>query len=529
MSGRFRHEKPSARSDSIHSRWVSETTKPKTSKRNRSPRFHPEPRPDCSLCALPHTDPLLTAIWEAYQEKPAPRKVAIQELLDRAKVSTSVAEVERHVSTHRAVQPFPSWGEFRASIERTAHQMNDRHWAILRFVGQAGIVSTEQIREVFFSHLSPSPGAEISKTERAVLRWLMYRHLLYRVWVLGQKRRAPREVYALGRLGAEMLSGAHPLSPAGAKEKAWDYAHEPKSISPQMVPHDLGVTDLFLSLRRSSGDYELGATRFQASMKLDNYWAAEHLGISVKFPAYRDDQVRKFSAARRRIIRPDAFCVIGIELEQALASGNSFGLPLILEHDTGIRRNREVAEQLTSYIHVGTDGALLRRFPELKAPNFKVPVLFSTRGYAGGSGRGRLQNLRQETLGLIRSRHFSERAPIVLAVEEDLRRDGLMAETRDLYTDEPKPLIEVLIATSKPLMRGAGITAETTLQIDRTGAAEKAREIDKDQVSKSEAERLSAAGADLARQERALQEAYERHYEAEEHQPALPQGGSNDA
>lgn len=318
---------------------------PLTQKRNRRGRHHPDPRPGCGLCLLAHTDPLLISIWAAYQlPKASARRTAIEAGLAKAKAPYSVAEVERHIGRHRAVQPFPNWPQLRSSLERTGAQMKPRHWQILQFVGQAEVVSPAQIDELFFSHIKRSPGAQESHKATEVLRWMAYRHLLYRVWILGQRKQAPRALYGLGRLGAELLSSRDPI----LGNKPWDYLHEPGDVAPQMVPHDLGVTETFLMLRRHSGHRVIGGRGVEVGLDINNYWAAGHLSVTVRFPAYRDEAGRRHDS-RNCVVRPDGFCVVGARLDEPIAAGQSFAMPLVIEHDTGIRRNREVADQLLSY------------------------------------------------------------------------------------------------------------------------------------------------------------------------------------
>jgi Replication-relaxation len=505
-----------------HSRAVSKGQEnagrpPLTRTRRRNGRRHPDPWPGCGLCRRLHTDPLLISLWSAWQlPKPQARAARIEEILKRKKAPYSVVEVEEHVAHHRAVQPSPKWSDVSGQIDAIAEAMKERHWEILRFVGQARLVSGQQIDELFFSHIQRSEGAESSHIAARNLRWMAHRHLLYRVWVLGQTKRAPRTVYGLGRAGAELLSELYP------RDGGWSYLTSPSDVSVQTVKHDLHVGDLFLDLRRQDGKaIEVGERSVTTQLRPENFWAAGSVGVTVTVP-HGVDELGRATAARKRVVRPDGFCVVGIDLDEALPYGDSFPLPLLLEYDSGRRRNREVAEQITSYLHVATSSSIKRRFPDLDIEGYDVPLLLVTRGYAGGHGRRRAEHLREEALQMISGRRLQARPPIYMAVHEDVADAGLQASVTDLWTGHQASLLEVLVRDSKELMKAASLSAESILTIDHEGAAERALKAEKDRISKSELARQKA----LEEAKRSDVEAYEREFAAAQLKP-LPPGGQS--
>lgn len=428
----------------------------------------------CLLCSLEPSDPLMVALFE--QLRPSRRTAAqrrkdFQVILDadeRSFPADFADVVVRHFSRHNlAAQPRPTAQRIKKQLPELESFLTERDTQILLFVAQVGIATAEQIAELFWA-------GSVLMTQRR-LRDLTTYHALFRV--SGAKR---DECYAyyLGPAAARVL---------GQSPARWSSVDDQSKISGRNRRHDIGVTELMLALRRSSGDCTISSRAARSSIDVGNMWATNHVGVSIQVPSWIDSD-GKHHKAQTRNIRPDGFALIGIEFEQDQAGGipQSFALPLLLENDTGTRpyheessdgKHRGVDEQIASYVPLAKSGAIKERFPELAVDGYDIPMLFVTQGRLKTSDTARVNGVRRAVLKAFKHHRFnlSELPPLLLAYQEDVHKLGLQAPVYDLSKpdqgeDQRQTLLAALIQGNRALIESRRLNAHSLLEIDPYGA-----------------------------------------------------------
>lgn len=329
----------------------------------RQPRrfSHPKPHPECWICRQDFRDPAVVALFEPFRLVDGPqlsarRRRLLDEVITGHRLPITVEQAETHNKAHYAPQqPWPSSEAIRDQLQET-HTWLDREprrWRVLERVAQSKGIAAQHVGELFFGECTTANDSR-RRQARTLLRAMVHRHLVQRTWVTSSVSDAPRSVYFLGRMGAEMLSRTGP-------HEGWD-PDALRTISPAVIDHNLGVETCMVGLWRSQGPAKVLGRDALISVELENYWATKILS-TVRIPAYRDETKTRRAARTVRVI-PDALFTAGVQ-DLSDAEGASHLLPAVLEFDSGSRSYSETSEQIFAHYHrAGSKGLIARAIRE---------------------------------------------------------------------------------------------------------------------------------------------------------------------
>jgi hypothetical protein len=462
------------------------------------------PSSRCQLCDVPPKDAVYVDLWEAWQQPSiASRERAVEQTLHRHKRDWPISVVYDHFSHHPFVQPMPSGARSLQEAEEAIAGMQRRKndLEILRFIGQANVVTAKQIAAEFWPHASKKSRSDQILAHQK-LRELSRHHLVFGVHRVGEKsgtNARAQKAWFLGRAGAAVLDVLGPQVEWTEREL---WINRPPKLG-NMV-HDLGVTDIFIDLQTSTPELvELGGAAIRGEVFPGNFWASKHLVFPVRLPVSETSVgARRGSASH---MRPDGFCSLGI---QSLVPGkgaspafDSFALPFFIENDRGhhpvklskqeiadIKAKKRKVKQTTSgqiaaYIALAADRGPGARFPQLEVDGYTPPLLFVTESpNRAKSVEGQIARDLTRVLAVKRAavEHaakygYQGQPPIFIAARSEIAALGFNSPIFGLWDEEDpaarKPLFQRLAAASMPLVRAGVLKANTRLTIDPQGAA----------------------------------------------------------
>lgn len=385
----------------------------------------------CDLCRRDHTDRVLVDLLEARQNRrTAPRKRAIQKVINKHGLALSLEDESRHHSHHRAPQPTSRPEPVKDSLEAVQKVLERRpvRQEIVEYIGRARKVSLDQVAEIFWPDAANPPQGPRYLAATELRDVLAPYHVVYRVWVGDSPRGYTQQVYGLGLAGAEWLSRA--------TGRSWDWIPGPKNVGYKTLMHDLEVTDLFNALYLRSAPFSLPAGQVRLTLSISNYYAAHDLFLGL------NGQERWFGNKGKRTISPDAFCAVGVDLPQPMDGIPQSSLnPLLIEYDTGTKKDiGEVADQLISHILLAQSRSLLKRFPQLDAApdGYGVPmvVVFSHPTGRRDLAVTRIRKILAATREKFDQMQLQLRLPIWATFHTDWLKDQLLAPAYSLWGDD---------------------------------------------------------------------------------------------
>lgn len=425
------------------------------------------------------------------------RRVA-RRLAALPELGLDVEAVERHHAYHRQAVIGGVGRATPARVELLEHGLRPRELAVLHMVARLGVTSVSQAAVLMGAVRAPADGKRGRPYERvgvpaneklaaALLRRMTADELLVglplrfapsarrdgqppvarKAWVLTQRGVAVyRSVRDGERHDYRLKTLADPRAGVGART----------------LRHDLGVGDLLvallahtlrepvLSLQVGQGQREL-----QVSVSPENWWGAPHLLMAYTPPPRIEGE--RAAVSESRFIAPDAFCVIGVR-----GPAEDAALPLLVEHDTGIRSLHEVCDQLQAHAEFARSGALGARLPELaKAPTHVgpdgqrpawAPVLFATRGPRRAANIAAAVAERERAVRYWQPGVTAARPPQYVAATPQLHVLGLSAPVLSLHAPErgELPLVRALLMDYRFWLVGDLPAAGSVLRLDRRGS-----------------------------------------------------------
>lgn len=429
-----------------------------------------KPHEGCWLCSLPHTDLTLIELYATRTiTSPKQRKAAVRRVIEETGARTSAEQVQEHFQRHQAIQPTPNWNWLRDHYERYVAQLKPIHNEILELVSRAGLVTVEQVADVFFPHTKGQGRKARLDNAQWHLRHLTARHFLYRVHGYGMGRKSWNSVFFLGRAGAELL-----LADGHTHVASW--TGSPENVGMMTLRHDVGVGDVWRDIDARTGQVELLGTVATVTAPHQNYWAARSLSLALGTDGLVID---------KEVLRPDGLMMIQVELENPPQGVPArFSMPLLEEWDTGARNTLEAVEQLAAYVALARSGALGKRFPALAVKGYATPVLMVTRSATnpanGELAKGRAERIGQRTLERLRKLGIArDDVALLVATRQDVAEHGLNIDVFDVRAQEWRVALPTIMAASQKLIETKQLDATQTLQIDPAAARQKRKVIGK--------------------------------------------------
>jgi hypothetical protein len=487
-----------------------------------------ELRQECPLCLRDDDDHLLVELWEAQllsdkkflsddRQRTSPRRQAIEQLIegetDLYGEPLTVLQVQQHFGSHRPLQPRPDarWARNKAPERAAWIQAFEREWRVLRFVSRLGLVTIDQVAEVFYRPFCADHPSASSKA-RTRLPDLAKRQLLYRYNLNYRGSDSPRVVYGLGAVGRVLVKAWLRADP-----DAGDYKPKLGSDLEQVVNNELAhrllTAGLLVRLSRDARErpaQPLGPRQVEVVVEPENFWAEEQLGFRYHRPGHRNE-VGGYTKAAYKNLWSDAFLTIGVRFDEQ----RSQLLPLLVENDTGVSELRDITQQVSRYVWLAQSKSVFARFPELWNDlsadeeralfdqRWQVPLLFVTRGISRFPGRSvpsagerRAKNLCQAVRELSRLRGDRIKPPIFVTTHDAFQEGGLQAPVVSVWdrSNAQVPLLTALMASAgiegKRRPGFPRLDAQHILRIDWDGA-KPARSEEEKQLTKRaiEAER----------------------------------------
>lgn len=445
---------------------------------------------DCLLCRLDHTDEVLLDLLEARRARTQPaRGRAIAEVIQKHGLDLTPEQEMEHHRRHRSPQPTPRAERVGDAAEldavRKVIEKDPKRAEMVKYVGRAGRVSLDQIAEIWYPHIANPPKGpryEAAKLFRDV--GAPY-HIFYGVNIGDNPRGYFTQIYGLGHGGAEWLSRT--------TDRSWDWIPGPRKVGYKTLIHDLEVNGLFNTLYLSAGSSQLQTGTVTTTVAIDNFYTARDLYLGL------NGQDQWFSGKVKRTIQPDAFCAIGVELEQPPTGFPASSLnPLLLELDAGTKDERDVAAQIISHILLAQSGALKERFPDLKATpeQYAVPVMMTFEHLSGERVRAirRMRNIFRFARELYQDLKLWLRVPFWGVYKPDFDAKKLQALTYGLWTPDdqfvadlgvpepaqttsaPQPGFSRLMGSNQLLHGTVGLRADHILAFDPAGGTWRGKE-----------------------------------------------------
>jgi hypothetical protein len=458
----------------------------------------------CGLCSAPPTDVVYVELWEAWQHPSSSARLReIENVLRRDKRGWTVEAVQEHFAHHSYVQPVPSKARATEQAQQALDfiQARKNDLEILRFIGQAGMVTAKQLAAEFWPHASKKSRNDQILAHKK-LKELAHHHLVTGVSRTGEKGKktgkAPK-VWYLARAGAELLDVLGP-------QVRW-VDRELWVSRPQKgghIPHNLGVTDIFIDLQASTPDLvELSGVAIRAQAFPGNFWAAKHLSVAVQLPLSEVTVGGRRGRDTRMI--PDGFQVLGVDAnvrgKGASPAFDSFALPCFIENDHGwhpvkltpkqlkgikagkLKAIETTSGQIAAYLALAKSRAAAARFPQLDVDGYSPPLLYVTSNSrkadtADGQRQldiNRVLSVKKAAVEHIAKHGYEGQPPIFIAARSEIAAQGFNAPVFGLWDDEDlearKPLFQRLAAGNMTLIKAGVLDASTRLTIDPDGAA----------------------------------------------------------
>lgn len=243
------------------------------------------------------------------------------------------------------------------------------------------------------------------------------------------------------------------------------YIGRADQVAEGQLVHDLRSNEAFVSLARASrrhgGSVSVSGRDLVVSA-LGPSWVHNWMG-----PRHLAMNFYDRSEAAHRTIKPDGFAVLDLHRsawdEDALPAGQ---LPFFIEYDRGTRKRTDVAEQLFAYHRLAVSGAPRKRFPDLDAKGYAIPVIMVLRQSA------RVAQVHAAFRAYADVRGVERGAPILLVAEEDWARDPLGATCVYAWEHAPveRTIGDVLLRASLPLLRDLRLHPGRALAVDAAAA-----------------------------------------------------------
>jgi len=383
-------------------------------------------------------------------------------------ITCTIQEAKKHFRFHRIEQPAYSGQVRRERLLYEVGSLSERSRAIITALYRHRVLSTEQLREVFFA----SPG----RTEKTA-RWmanteltaLAARHFIYRVYPterMAKKKDAPKNfakqaLWFLGKASVPYIEDTYGVT-------VWreHYTQMAREVSDVRLMHDLRANGLYVSLHRAlrerGGLLTLPRQDSESSLELrpENWYGDKSLAI-----AFYDN--------RRRLddeIRADGFATLSIHRNSWSKDKKglpSCQMPFFLEYDHGSKEIGDVANQLLSYHLLARTRRVAERFPDLDIPNYAPPVImvFST--------KSRMRSIHKRFLKLCQEEGIDRGLPIFLSSEDEWTADALAPGICRLAWASPDreiSFLDGLLRASGELIASRELLARDVLRIDLKAA-----------------------------------------------------------
>jgi len=438
---------------------------------------HRRPSADCPLC------PIWGIAWDAHDPSTHNQQHIYAERLWRAwnggyghywegNVCLAAAELgvectpdqaRTHFRFHRVEQPMLSGSLQRDKYLYEASLLPKHSQDIVTAVYRHRMLSTEQIREVFFAGGHTKDHARWLANTVPIA--LASKHFLYRVYPdarMANKRDAPpyfakQALWFLGKAAIPFIERAYGVT-------VWPdhYVQMAKEVSDVRLLHDLRANGIYVSLARalnaSGGLVDVLDGQQAAVELLSNNWYGDK---SLMLAFYNARHLR------HEEIRADGFASLSVQRNQ-WGGGDTAGLPscqlpFFYEYDRGSKGTSDVARQLIAYHMLARSRKANERFPDLNVEGYGIPVLmvFST--------AARLRNTHREFLRLAKEEGLERGIPILLVAEEDWSRNPLSSDICYLAWEQQlqgRSFLDLLIRGSAPLIASRAVLASQTLAIN---------------------------------------------------------------
>ena len=453
----------------------------------------------CELCDRKPGDRHLLDLWETRQiRSPQVRLRQVEKLLNDTSCLTP-ALVKTHFEQHPAPQPIPAPKRAARNLDDVLTWLPQRKndLALLRFIGQARVVTADQIAAIFWPSSSKRRRSDRILAQKKLNELAAY-HLVWgakRTGKGGLRKGEPRKVWYLGRTGALVLDKLGP-------ELRWSERGLFVSEPPRQghLRHDIGVTDSFVSLMQSAEQLtEFKGMDIEAFSLPANYWTENHLTFEIHVPkiAGVPGQTKTTS------MRPDALFSLSIRALGAVPSPAfaSLQMPCFEEHDrtshpirltqrdiTAAKAKKRqppqtTTEEIVAYFYLCADRADVARFPEVDVEGYSIPMLFEVQGRGTTTDigraraviRGAVEAIEQlRLLDYLSRKGIKHRPSIAVVCASDRAKYGYHAPVFDIWKgDDPDtriPFIDFLTNASLPLIESGRINVDTLLDIDPEGA-----------------------------------------------------------
>lgn len=406
------------------------------------------------------------ALWQKWNpEKKGWTRDVVDEL-SRLDIGLSCSEEEArdHYRHHRPEQPQLSGYIERERAIAEALALSPLEQQIIVTIYRQRFLSTQQVQELFFAGKMSDRSAK-QKTSSTLTR-LARSHLLYRYFPsseLAARRGAPEHFakQALWFLGKKAV----PFAEEEMKIKVGPrhYIQMAKQVDENIVIHDLRLNQLYVSLHRQIREQEniveLPDGRIApAWLNTDNWYSDRHLAFGFY------DRLTQQS----KEVAADAFATISLSRPSySVGDIPACQLPFFLEYDRGSKTQTDVAAQLLNYHLLAISGAAARRFTQLNARNYSVPVIMV---FSDSQRMLSIQdNFHQQAAKL----GLSQGAPIFLTSEEEWNRSPLAKKLLISAWHSPDQrfyLIDLLLKSSERLIKEKIILPSKPLVIDHQGA-----------------------------------------------------------
>ena len=432
--------------------------------------LHRTPAPDCPLCGIwgkawVDDDPSTwnkqhvhaEKVWRQWARGGADWPERVCQAAAELSVEATPAQARAHYALHGVEQPALSGQLDHELMTYVATSMHPRLQAILTAVYRQRLMTTNQVREIFYASTRTQAGAR--KAAKKDLLALAQAHFLYRYLPpaeLGRRRGAPprlgkQAVWLLGKAAVPYIE-----SVTGDHVTRDQYVQMAKEIGEHTVIHDLRTVGLYAALHKSLREHgdilNIAGQRKCVIAMPENWYGPKHLAIGFD----------------EREVRPDGFFSLSLPRTSFLAHNSlpSCQLPCFLEYDRGTRDVSKVIQQLFSYHLLARSRRAGERFPDLNVAGYAVPVVMVF------SDRARMEHIHKQFKATIRRQTtLREGAPIFLVCEEDWLSDPFAPICLSAWHDEKRyELLELLVRASKPLIRARACWAEKALTFDNTAA-----------------------------------------------------------
>lgn len=418
-------------------------------------------------------------------------------------ITVSPQQVVTHYGRHRPEQPAFTGGD-RMSLILQANELTHRQRNLLLGLARRRVMTMSQIIDVFYADTSADYG---KRQARRNLGYLMHQGFIYRYFAdtsdaravepkatvkpenekhitkktRGEQMReglgihvATQPFYFLGKAAVPFVEEATGTT----LYEGVDYMQSATQTGQASLPHDIRANELYCSLVRSlrakSNVVRFGK-HYQEAHVLDADGAPSNWYGPRALPLYYYDRTQLVDDE----IRPDGLIALDLPKSPYRDGGPSTQVPFFVEFDRGSRKMPEVRQQLLAYHRMSLAGAAGKRFPQLAAPGYSVPVLMVF------SDRTRMENVRRhlrrdaEAAGLVRLGNRG--APVLLAVENEWNADpfatGIIYDAWEI-DGHGHDFLRLLTTVSRPLVAVSyerGLAPGRPLRVDPDGAKPKAR------------------------------------------------------